>query len=100
MFLCNSRMWNLVQLTLSDWLNHNKTDGAFLWSQKANDYVKVGATYNAYEFAGNTIIFQVDRTFSREYGTDKGYALCLDLTADSTSAEPPIKHCGWWQQVA
>lgn len=90
MFIINERMWQLVQVALSDWLNHNHTDGAFLWSQKANDYVKVGATYNAYEWAGNTIIFQVDRTFSREYGYEKGYALCLDLTAHSTGAEPPI----------
>ena len=39
----------------------------------------------------NTITFKVDRTFSREYGFEKGYCLCLDLTADSTSAEPPIQ---------
>jgi hypothetical protein len=57
---------------------------------KANDYVKVGATYNAYTFGGNTIIFNVDRTFSREFGYDKGYAVCLDMTADKTSNQPPI----------
>jgi hypothetical protein len=38
----------------------------------------------------NTIVFSVDRTFSREYGYDKGYALCLDLTADKSSSQPPI----------
>lgn len=38
----------------------------------------------------NTITFKVDRTFSREYGQEKAYCLCLDLTADATSNEPPI----------
>lgn len=38
----------------------------------------------------NEISFKVDRTFSREWGYDKGYMLALDLTADKTSAQPPI----------
>lgn len=80
----------MVQEYLSSFLADFHTDGAYLWSMKANDYVKVGATYNAYTFGGNTIIFNVDRTFSREYGYEKGYALCLDLTADKTSNQPPI----------
>ena len=90
----NERFWYLVQDALSDFLAHFHTTGAYLWSMKANDYVKVGAAYNAYTYGGNTIIFTVDRTFSREYGYEKGYALCLDLTADKTSAQPPIMHCG------
>lgn len=58
---------------------------------KANDYVSVGAKgFDSYNWQGNTISFKVDRTFSREYGYDKGYALALDLTADKTSAQPPI----------
>lgn len=89
-FIANERFWYLVQDALSDFLAHFHTDGAYLWSMKANDYVKVGATYNAYSYGGNTIIFAVDRTFSREYGYDKAYALCLDLTADKTSGQPPI----------
>lgn len=67
-FICNERMWYLIQDSLSDFLAHFHTDGAYLWSMKANDYVKVGATYNAYNYGGNNIIFTVDRTFSREYG--------------------------------
>jgi hypothetical protein len=86
----NERFWYLVQEYLSDFLKDFHTDGAYLWSMKANDYVKVGATYNAYTFGGNTIIFNVDRTFSREYGYEKGYAVCLDLTADKSSNQPPI----------
>ncbi len=38
----------------------------------------------------NEITFHVDRTFSREFGYEKGYMLALDLTADKTSAQPPI----------
>lgn len=39
-------------------------------------------------------MFKVDRTFSREYGMEKGYALMLDLTADKSTGEPAIKHLG------
>jgi len=89
-FICNDRFWTQVQMVLGDTLIHAKTDGAYLWSKAANDYVKVGATYNSYEFGGNTITFKVERALSREYGSEKGYCLCLDLTADKTSAMPPI----------
>lgn len=89
-FICNERFWQNLQLVLGDYLVQAKTDGSYLWSQAANDYVKVGATYNSYEFAGNTVTFKVERALSREYGSEKGYCLCLDLTADKTSAQPPI----------
>ena len=40
----------------------------------------------------NQISFKVDKTFTREYGYDKAYMLCLDLTADATgTGEPPIQ---------
>lgn len=91
MFICNERMWFLIQSVLGDFLAKYKTTGTYLWSQAANDYIKVGATFNSYEFAGNEITFKIDRTFSREYGMDKAYCLCLDLTADKTSAQPPIQ---------
>lgn len=84
-------MWFLVQQVLGDWLSKFKVDETFLWSKQANDYIKVGATFQTYEFAGNQISFKVDRTFSREYGMEKAYCLCLDLTADSTGSEPPIQ---------
>lgn len=91
MFICNERAWNLVQNVLLKYLADFHTDGTFLWSMKANDYVKVGAKgFDTYNYGGNTITFKVDRTFSREYGFDKAYMLCLDLTADKTSAQPPI----------
>lgn len=91
MFICNERMWNLLQTVLGDYLARYKATDTYLWSKAANDYIKVGATFDSYEYGGNTITFKVDRTFSREYGSEKGYCLCLDLTADSTGAEAPIQ---------
>lgn len=90
-FLCNEKMWHDVQRNLSTWLANFKTCGTYLWSKAANGYVNVGATFDSYEFAGNTISFKVDRTFSREYGDNKGFGLFLDLTADKTSGTPAIE---------
>jgi hypothetical protein len=40
---------------------------------------------------GNEITFKVDRTFSREFGYEKGYAIAIDLTGDKTdNSRPPI----------
>lgn len=89
MFIVNEKLWNDIQYTLGHYLADYKTDGTYMYSKAANDYVKVGATFSTYEFAGNQISFVVDRTFTREYG-DKGYGLCLDLTADLASGKPAI----------
>lgn len=90
-FICNEKFWNDLNNTLGEFLAQFHTDGTYLWSMKANDYVSVGAKgFDSYNYAGNVISFKVDRTFSREYGYEKGYALALDLTADKTSAQPPI----------
>ena len=43
-------MWFLVQQVLGDWLSKFKVDETFLWSKQANDYIKVGATFQTYEF--------------------------------------------------
>lgn len=92
MFICNERAWSLINTVLANYLKDFHTDGTYLWSKAANDYVKVGAKgFDSYNYMGNTITFKVDRTFSREYGYEKAYCLCLDLTADKTSAEPPIQ---------
>ena len=42
-----------------------------IYGLRANGYVDVGATFNSYEIGGNTISFKVDRTFSREWGSEK-----------------------------
>ena len=89
-FICNEKAWMDVQNKLGAWLANFKPDGTFLWSKEANGYYSVGATYNSYNFGGNTITFIVDRTFSREFGNDKGYAMMIDLTADSTSGNPAV----------
>lgn len=90
-FVCNGKFWQDLQSTLGDYLAQFHTDGTYLWSKAANDYVKVGAKgYDSYNWGGNTITFKVDRTMTLEYGSEKGYALCLDLTGDATNSQPPI----------
>ena len=89
MFICNEKLWNDIQYTLGKYLADFKTDASYMYSKAANDYIKVGGTYSTYEFAGNQVSFTVDRTFTREYG-DKGYGLCLDLTADLASGKPAM----------
>lgn len=89
MFICNEKLWNDIQLALGGYLHQFKTDGCYMYSKSANDYVKVGATFDTYRFGGNEITFSVDRTFTREYG-DKGYGLCIDLTADLASGKPAM----------
>jgi len=91
MFICNEAAWYQVQDVLDAYLAQYHTDGTFLWSMKANDYVEVGAKgYNTYRYGGNQITFTVDRTFSHEFGYEKGFMMALDLTADKTSNQPPI----------
>lgn len=88
-------MWNDIQIVLSEWLARFKTCGTYLWSKAVNGYVDVGATFNSYEIGGNIISFRVDRTFSREWGSEKGFGLMLDLTSDKTSGEPAILSNIW-----
>ncbi len=89
-FVCNERMFQMVQTTLREYLRDWQTTGTFLFSKAAGGDVEVGATYKSYEFMGNTITFQVDRALSREY-PQKAYGLFLDLTADKTTGTPAIQ---------
>ena len=89
-FIVNIPLWHAVQNVLSEFLAAHKPDGAYVWSKQANGELKVGATYSAYEFAGNTIILKVDRALTIEY-PDKGYGVMIDLTADKTSNRPAIE---------
>lgn len=92
LFIVNERFWLLVQQKLSEFLFKFKTNGTYMWNKSAGDYIKVGATFDSYEFGGNTITFKVDRALTREYGTEKGYAIAIDLTADQTgNVEAPIQ---------
>ena len=89
MVMVNEKMWALVQNVLGNYLNDRKADGAYLWSKGGEGkFVKVGATFDAYEWGGNTVVFKVDRTLSREYLDP--YAVCIDLTTGKTSTQPPI----------
>lgn len=100
-FVTNRTLWNDVNLVLGEFLSHYRTDGTFMYSKSANQgkggYVKVGATYDTYEFAGNTITFMCDRALTREYPT-KGYGVCIDLTADKTTGMPAIGIAGSWMR--
>ena len=91
--LVNDIAWRQAQKALGKYLQDAKTDGAYLWSKKANGgvggYVKVGASYNEYEFGGNSICIRVERALTREY-PNKGYGLAIDLTADSTRNMPAV----------
>ena len=48
-FIMNSQMSYEVQDTLAAWIDGKQTAGNFLYSKEANGYVKVGATFSAYE---------------------------------------------------
>lgn len=92
-FIVNRKLWNDLQMTLGEYLANYRTDGTYMYSKSANKglggYVKVGATFDTYEYAGNQVSFVVDRALTREYPT-KGYGVCIDLTADKTSGTPAI----------
>lgn len=89
--ICNEKLWYDIQNGLSEWLARFKTCGTYLWSKAKNNYVNVGATFSTYEIGGNTVSFRVDRTFSREWGSEKGFGMVIDLTADKISGEPAIQ---------
>lgn len=66
-----------------------KTDGALFYSKSnGGSYYTVGATFDSYNFAGNTISFKPDRALTREYRMP--FAMCIDFTAGKTGAVPPI----------
>ena len=64
-----------------------------MYSKSANKgqggYVKVGATFDTYQYAGNEVSLVCDRALTREY-PDKCYGVCIDLTADKTSGTPAV----------
>ena len=58
-FIVNRKLWEDVNLVLSEYLANNRTDGAYMYSKSANKgyggYVEVGATFDTYNFAGKQI---------------------------------------------
>lgn len=52
-FICNEKAWYDIQDVLDSYLAQYHTDGTYLWSMKANDYVSVGAKgFNSYNYGG------------------------------------------------
>lgn len=50
-FMCNAAGWSVVQRVLGSYLANRQTDGAYLWSnQGEGKHIKVGATFDAYEW--------------------------------------------------
>lgn len=94
-YICvtNAKFWQDLQGTLGDYLANFRTDGSYMYSKEANKgeggYVKVGATFSSYTWAGNTISFVVDRALTNWRPT-QGYAVCIDLTADKSSNTPAV----------
>jgi len=89
-FVVNLVLFQEMQNVLSEFLANHNTDGAYIWSKQANGNIKVGATYDAYTYAGNTIILKADRALDYEY-PDKGFGVLIDLTADKKSGHPAIE---------
>ncbi len=54
-FICNRKLWNDIQAVLGEFLANYRTDGTYMYSKAANrgegGYVKVGSTFNSYEYA-------------------------------------------------
>lgn len=88
--ICNDRLYSLIQTTLRTYLRDWQTAGTFMFSQAANGEIEVGATYKSYNIMGNTIVFQVDRSLTREFGS-KGYGIVLDMTADKATGQPAVQ---------
>lgn len=90
-FICNERMWHLIQEVLLEYISRWRVNNTYMYSKAKNGYIDVGATFQSYEWGGNQVTFLVDRSFTYEYGTEKGYGLFLDMTADLTQGEPAIQ---------
>lgn len=88
--ICNDKFMQDINGVLAEHLAQFKTDATYMWSKDAGKYLKVGATFDSYEYLGNTITFKADKTFSREFGYDKGYCLCLDLTTNKQEGNPAM----------
>jgi hypothetical protein len=87
-YMCNDKFWNKFNKLMATDLRWQKTDGTYLYSKKGG-MVKVGATYNSYEFAGNTVTFMINRALTEEYH-DRAYAIMLDIGKNPTTGRPNI----------
>lgn len=88
-FVVNMRLYNDMQKELATFMRENKVDQQYLYSKYEKDTIKIGATYSAYEWAGNTLVFHVDNALTQEY-PNQGYGILVDLTTDKASGEAAI----------
>lgn len=95
MFAINKVLWGQINSSLRDWLKawgstptllYSKAEGSYV---KADNPMKVGATFTSYEVAGNTVTFVVDNAISKMHPT-KGWGLCMDITPDMTTGKPAV----------
>lgn len=75
LFMCNWLFYQQAQEVLDDLLKDRVTDNYF-YDVKGNK-IKVGAEYNAYSFAGNTITFMENQALTERF-PEKGFAILLD----------------------
>lgn len=75
--ICNWRFYQQSQDVLDNLLKSRVTDNYFY--TKTGGKIKVGAEYNAYEFAGNTITFMENAALTDRY-PDRGYCVLLDTS--------------------
>jgi hypothetical protein len=88
--VCNARLWDQVGTALMNDLRFQaQNDGSYFYSKQAGGDVKVGASFSAYTFQGNTITFMPNRALSQEY-PDHGYGIFLDTGSDLASGRPNI----------
>ena len=96
---CNSLLWTMVNDNLMNeiakWqptacLMYSKTAGVRKNVGETVDGIKVGNTFTAYEYAGNTITFMPDRALDVEY-PDEAFGFILDLTPDLAAGKPAIE---------
>lgn len=50
--MANTFFYNQWQSVMGKWVVEHKSDNAFLYSKEKNGYIKLGATYSAYEYGG------------------------------------------------
>jgi hypothetical protein len=75
--VCNWRFYQQAQTVLDNLLKTRATDNYF-YTVKGQK-IQVGAEYNAYHFAGNTLTFMHNTALTDRY-PDRGYALFLDTS--------------------
>lgn len=88
-FVVNNVLYAQLQKTLRTYLMGVTQSSSVFYSQRTGGKVKVGTTFDSYEFLGNTITFKVDKALSIEY-PNKGYGLVVDMTADMLSGKPAM----------